>query len=190
MAEVELKETATGLPELPEGLWWRIGEISTKDEYGNTRYGTGGWSSSSGGKLAAIQIMEKRWVTETEEVPIYGDRWWNKHQIVKYDYPTKTELKEVAVFTRLFCGYATHDEKLIPEHASNMGGTGPIGGPMESYHYSYHENADGARALAEMMIEDYHSSVRREKAWQIAEEAKQKAKDELFGDYPPKVLNG
>jgi hypothetical protein len=132
--------------------------------------------------------MENRWVTETEEVPIYGDRWWNKNKVVEYDCKYNKELKEVAVFTRLFCGYATHDEKSIPEHASIKGSSGPIGGPIEQYHYSYHENADGARALAEMMVKEYHASVRREQAWEIALEAKRKAKDELFGDYPPKTL--
>lgn len=186
----ELKDTTTGLPELPEGMWWRIGAISSVDEYGNTRYGTGGWSSSYGGMVSAIQIMENRLVQKTKEIPVYGDRWWNKHKIVDYDYEIKEELKDVAVFTRLFCGYATPDEESIPEHASNMGSSGKIGGPIEQYHYSYHENADGARALAEMMIKEYHVSALREKAWRIAEEAKKKAKDELFGDYPPKTLEG
>lgn len=186
MTEV-LEETITGLPELPEGQWWRIGEISSVDEWGQTRYGTGGWASSSGGKMSAIQIMEKRWVTKSVKIPVYGDRWWNKNKVMEHEVKTKTELKEVSVFTRLFCGYATEDESKIPEHAYRNGGTSG-GGQPEKHHYSYHENADGARALAEMMVKEYHIQVRRERACRIAEEAKTKAKNELFGDYPPKTL--
>jgi hypothetical protein len=179
----------TGLPELPEGQWWRIGEIDSEYEDGTRRYGTGGWaSSSSPGKLSAVQIMERRHVAVIEETPIYGTHWWNKGSVVGYDERPVTQLKEVAILTRLFTGYRTTRREDIPEHAVSAGSGGPSGGPPDYYHYSYHENADGARASAEMMIEEYEEIVKQERAWRIAEEAKKRAKAELFGDYPPKTL--
>lgn len=188
----ELTETMTtaetGLPELPEGQWWRIGEIDDKYEGGGTRYGTGGWASSSRGKMSAVQIMKKQGETRVEETPIYGDRWWNKNSVVGYDKKTVHEIKEVAVFTRLFTGYLAHSQADIPEHTVECGSQGPIGGPPDSFHYSYHENADGARAIAAMMVKEYHASEKRKRERRIAEEAKRRAKDELFGDYPPKTL--
>lgn len=189
MTEV-LEKTTTGLPELPEGAFWRIGEIPAKDRWGQTVYGTGGWASSVGGKMSAVQIMEVRRVRKHTEVPVYGDRWWNKHTVVRHEPKTWHEDEEVSVLTRLFTGYAARTLDDIPEHAVECGSSGPIGGPPTTYNYEYHVNADGARAIAEDMVKEYHRQVRQERAWRIAEEAKKRAKDELFGDYPPKTLEG
>lgn len=187
MTEV-LQETTTGLPELPEGLFWRIGDISSKYGDGRTRYGTGGWSSSVDGKCAAVQIMEMRDVRKSEKIAVYGNRWWNKNTIVDYNVEYHTEREAVSTMTRLFTGYSTYDIDSIPEHAVECGSM--TSGGSKEWHYEYHINADGARAIAESMLEDYRRQVIREKAWEIAERAKREANETLFGDYPPKVLGG
>ena len=187
MTEV-VEKTETGLPELPEGLFWRIGEIPTTYKDGSTRYGTGGWASTSGGTYPAVQIMEVRDVRKTKKVPVYGTRWWNKLCVVDHTEEIWYEREAVAVATRLFTGYATNHAENVPEHAMECGGSGPINGPLTTIHYAYHVNADGARAIAADMIEGYHRSVQHAESWRIAEEAKRTAREKIYGDYPPKTL--
>lgn len=167
----------TGLPEVPEGYFWRVGEIDQK-------YGTGGWSS--GGRMKpGVSLMTTGYVTKYENIPIYGTRWWNKHIQVATEVREWPELAEVTVTQRLFTGWAAAPGR-VPEIGIECGGMGTIHGPLTTIHYEIPVTPEGIKWIAEGIWKDFQAN---EKWRKQIEDEKRYVKENLYGDYPPKNLN-
>lgn len=171
---VEL-DPATGLPELPEGYFWRVGEIDQK-------YGTGGWSS--GGRMKpGVSLMKMGYVNKTEATPIFGTRWWNKHTQVDAKVREWSELEAVTVIQRLFTGYAA-----APGEVPDIGiecGSMSMGGTMTAVHYEIPITPEGIKWIAKSIWKDFQVS---EKWRKQVEDEKRYVKENLYGDYHPKKL--
>ena len=166
----------TGLPEVPEGYFWRVGEIDEK-------YGTGNWSS--GGRLKpGVSLMKTGYVTKRKEIPIYGTRWWNKRTQVDTEFKQWSELDTVTVIQRLFTGWAAAPGE-VPEIGIECGGMGSINGPLTTIHYEVPITPEGIKWIAEGILADFQAA---EKWRKQVEDEKRYVKENLYGDYPPKKL--
>lgn len=176
MGQTVEPDTGTGLPELPEGLFWRVGEIDEK-------YGTGGWSS--GGRMKpGVSLMRMGDVVKREKIPVYGTRWWNKNTVVSTKTREWTVREPVTVIQRLFTGYSCLPGK-VPEIGIEFGGM-MSGDRYTSIHYEIPITPEGIKWIADQIWELYQSQMEYKR--KIAEEQKY-IKENLYGDYPPKKLS-
>lgn len=166
----------TGLPEVPEGYFWRVGEIDEK-------YGTGNWSS--GGRLKpGVSLMKMDYVVKKEATPIFGTRWWNKHTQVDAEVREWSELEPVTMIQRLFTGWAAAPGE-VPDIGIECGGMGSINGPLTTIHYEIPITPEGIKWIAEGIFADFQAA---EKWRKQIEDEKRYVKENLYGDYPPKKL--
>jgi hypothetical protein len=174
-------DPATGLPELPEGLFWRVGDVDRK-------YGSGGWARGSGNSKPGVSIMEWQNVEKSERTPIYGTRWYNKRTVVVYDVRYWQEKEAVAISSDLFTGHTAYTKDDIPSIGVDHGSMTRDGKTVE-WHYEIPVNREGTLWLATKVRKDYRLAVEWHEQWEEAERAKKVMRDEVYGDYPPKSIN-
>ena len=179
---VELKDTdpLTGLPELPEGLFWRVGDF-------NRHYASGGWSSGFGDFLPGLGIMKMKDVKKSKKVPIFGTRWYNKTIVVNHETVTWTEQEAVPVYARLFTGHTAYSKDDIPDIGVECGSMS-MHGKTTQWHYEIPVNHEGTSWLALKMRYEYLEQKEQSDKWEEAERAKKTMRESIYGDYPPKTL--
>lgn len=173
-------DPATGLPELPEGLFWRVGDFARS-------YASGGWSRGSGGLLPGIGIMRWEYVKKAVTTPIYGTRWYNKKTVVEYDIDYTTEKEAQTVRAALFTGHTAYSKTEIPSIGYETGSMSMHGKTTE-WNYEIPVTREGTLWLAEKLLKAYTASELYWKKYNEGEEAKKKMRDEIYGDYPPKTI--
>lgn len=175
--EYDLK---SGLPDLPEGMFWRVGEKDTNP----------GWYDKIPHMKPAVFIMEEgKLETKTSEVPIYGTQWWNKHAVVETRIETYEEMSEPKVlFSQTFSQIQTNNKDNIPEFARISSWSSDAKGVEYDWRYDVAFGEEGISYIAGILYRrllDWKRSVKADEAFK---KAQAKAKEELYGDYPPKSL--
>lgn len=170
----------TGLPELPEGLFWRVGDFDRK-------WASGGWSGGPVGDVPGIGIMKMKDVVKSKEIPIYGTRWYNKAIVVAHETETWTEQEAVPFYVSLYTGHTAYNKNDIPDIGAECGSMSHQGKTTQ-WHYEIPVNREGTLWLAKDLYEVYVDSEKRHAAWTAAENAKKTMRESIYGDYPPKTL--
>jgi hypothetical protein len=174
-------DAETGLPELPEGMFWRVGDRDVQIY----------WHKSDKPRMRpVVQLMKTEGVIhKTRMVPVYGKQWWNKNQQVDEYEEHYSELGgPVEVMYHEFKGN-TIQQGWIPHFATSYVRM-RIDGVPEEWAYEIPINKQGIAFLATalwLMFTDQQESLRKEEE---IERAKLEAKETFFGDYPPKSLIG
>ncbi|UDL16650.1 hypothetical protein SEA_ATUIN_257 [Arthrobacter phage Atuin] len=179
VTEIEY-DTETGLPVLPEGYFWRIGEVDTNPRW----YG----DKTPYMEPAVLIMKEAGMVTKTRKVPVYGKQWWNKHQVVDELTETYEEMDgPTQKFSMTFSGLETRDKSTIPDFAKDRGASN-TNGVEHTWHFDVPVGKEGAAYLAGRLYRtflEWEEHKRRKEAFQKALAA---TKEEIYGDYPPKSL--
>jgi len=200
---IEVKiDPETGLPVLPEDMFWRVGEIEelSYDRYYHPK-------EPRRDMVPAVQLIQTgRQVERIRKVPVYGEHWWNRNSIVSERKETYFDIEDVPVESAKFKGRQNY-KKYLPDIAVNVslnyGYTYSVSYPEgkdvpeenKIYDYDIPMNEEGIAFLADVVWRDYMSdsydAAIREDQWRDASilKAQEKANQErLFGDYPPKKL--
>lgn len=178
MTAVEFEiDTTSGLPVLPEGYFWRIGDVEVS------------WGGYSTIKRPGVSIMKgAEMVTKTRKVPVYGSQWWNKNQVV--DEFTETYVEMDGPTERLaitFSDLTTTDKTTIPNFARDRGSSSVDGKPYQ-WHYDVPVGKEGAAYLAGRLYKIFLEDEERRKRNEAFKKALAATKEEIYGDYPPKTL--
>lgn len=191
----------TGLPVLPEDMFWRVGEVEEQvwdDYYTYSRHG-GTYRERHYVKHPAVMLMQTGVETKrTREVPdTYGRHWWNKHSVLSYKKEEYTTTEEVLRGQSKFKDRTAY-ENYIPEIAVNKRKNRHDWDDSDSkpvYAFDIPITDEGVAFLAEGVWRRYMDYV-----WDqaVAEDKAREAeklliieaenRDRLFGDYPPKTL--
>lgn len=171
----------TGLPELPEGYFWRIGEKDINS----------GWYDNKPCMRSAVFIMrEAQYEQKVTYTNVYGTFWYNKNIIVEKIPHTYMELGEPKeVFSQTYDDIRLSNKKELPEFGQIVGRSINSNGKEYAWTYSVPIGTIGTIYIANLLkaqfdeYEDYR--VRQE----IFNKELDKTKEELYGDYPPKTLN-
>lgn len=186
----------TGLPVLPDNMLWRVCEAERYSSYGYyDRHGR-----PKLGKVTEVQLVRTGvTVTKIREVPVHGDRWWNRKKVVGQLSEPYEVIDEVVEFHEGFKN-RTNRKKWIPEIAVNLSRDYTYEyddreGDEQEFRFDIPVTEDGVAWLAEYVWRAY---MRR--MWDSAHtenEARENAvlrakedavRDRLLGDYPPKKL--
>lgn len=99
-------ETLAALPELPEGFFWKIGEVDTNP----------GWYDNIPCMAPAVLIMQEGVLErKSRKVPVYGDSWWNKLTVVAYEIEYWDEMGEpTALFVQKFSQISVSSRDAVP----------------------------------------------------------------------------
>lgn len=154
-------DPTTGLPELPEGYFWRIAEI--KSDYTTTIY-------------YRAQIM----YTITRATTPERKHWWS------FQKPSP----EVVVTEHVRAYGTVQDAVKVAKRAENKAAWEAEHGTNEDYGF-YHSGGYIATEASLLTKGDVLTAAKLAlDKWEAAKDAKLKkaASDALLGDYPPKVL--
>jgi len=169
--------TQTGLPDLPEGYFWRVGDTDINP----------GWYDNKPVMRPAVFIMaEATMETKTRQAPVYGENWWDKGKVVGFvpeTYEVQGEPEEV--FVQTFSSITTHDKNDIPK-IGRITGTSSRNDVEYEWDYSVPVGRQGVAYLAALLkqrFDAWQDSLARAEAYKKAEAEN---KEELYGDYPPK----
>lgn len=190
--EVEKKleiiiDDSTGLPLLPDGMFWRVAEYE-KRHYPRYSYRDYTTRMHTGVQLISTDAIEK-----TREIPVFGTRWYSKNIVVGYRTETYHELVKTIVSKEDFDEHGLlHDDDKAPAIAVN------IRVASDSYYDRFYDipiSDAGVAYLAAKIYEQFYKDSRNE-AYnhnaKIDEEARKKLeeieKGRLLGDYPPNTL--
>ena len=173
----------TGLPELPDDMFWRVGPHTRKyyDKYGYPREST----------RDSIILLKRVEEPKKREVRVYGTKWYNNGTPIGYETETYFESSETVVgFERFGVRHAFFNES-IPEMAESVVRfTNYV--PDDSVRYELPISAESISFLAKEIFSKYlRDSQREAERIRVAEEKRLRdelAKDKFFGDYPPKRL--
>lgn len=156
------------LPELPEGMFWRVGP---KAKDGSGEYG--------------VSLMGKaREVTRYKNEDILGTGFFNKGKIVGRKQTPYTVMEETVLRFRSFDSFIASSKEKIPEFGIYYGSGGPIDGPPNKYYYKVPVNPQGIQYVARLIWEGY---LNEQKWWEAERQTDEEARS-YFGDYPPKTL--
>lgn len=190
--EVEKKleiiiDDSTGLPLLPEGMFWRVAEYE-KRHYSRYSYSTYTTRMHTGVQLISTDAIDK-----TREIPVFGTRWYNKNIVVENRTETYHELVETVIAEEDFDEHGLlYDDSEAPAIAVN------IREASDSYYDRFYDipiSDAGVAYLAAKIYEKFYKDSRNE-AYnhnaKIDEAARKKLEDiekgRLLGDYPPNTL--
>lgn len=153
------------LPEVPEGFFWRVGEVTTY--YGPALAET---------KVPAVLLMERVYTHSKPDKDTFNRAVEGK--------PGNWVVERC----RLNFGTAFYapKEKDIPSFAVRS----EYKDYAKAYYYSVGMDAEGIRHLAESVLKTYHEIQEEDRKYEEEERKKQEAKDRFYGDYPPKTLEG
>lgn len=179
--EVEAK-VETGLPELPEGYFWRVGEVDTNP----------GWYDKKPTMSPAVMIMKQAGMeTKTREIPIYGANWWQKNTVVDTITETYQEMgEETCEFSQTFSGIEVQDYTDVPEFGQISSWATDSAGREYDRKYNVAVGPLGVGHVAGILykrMQAYEVARKSRAAFKAAESA---MKEDLYGDYPPKKLVG
>jgi hypothetical protein len=174
--------TVTGLPELPEGMFWRVGEKDTNP----------GWYDNVPYMAPAVFIMqEAQMETKTREVPVYGTRWYNKNTVVEHLTEEYEELGEPTVlFSQTFSNIDLHRKEDLPELGRISSWSSNAQGEEFDWKYNLPVGPEGVAMIAGMLYKRLLAHQESAKASEKFRAAQSKIKEDLYGDYPPKSLVG
>jgi hypothetical protein len=180
--EVGEVKTVTGLPELPEGYFWRVGEKDTNP----------GWYDKKPRMESAVFIMRKAVMeTKTREIPVYGTNWWQKNTVVDTITETYTEMGEpTEAFSQTFSGIHLARKEDLPEIGRISSWTSDAKGVEYDWRYDVPVGPKGVALLAGMLYKRMLAHQESTEAYRKFKAAQSKVKEELYGDYPPKSLVG
>lgn len=180
--EVEEVKTVTGLPELPEGYFWRVGEKDTNP----------GWYDKIECMVPAVFIMrEAQTETKTREIPVYGTRWYNKGVVVEHIPEEYEEMGEPTVaFSQTFSNIHLSRKEDLPELGRISSWVTDRQGVESDWQYDLPVGPDGVALLAGMLYKRMLAHQESARAYEKFKAAQSKIKEELYGDYPPKSLVG
>ena len=191
----------TGLPILPEDMFWRVGEVEEKI------YDRWYRNEPRRVQVPAVQLIQTgREVDRTRMVPIYGGHWWNRNSIVSERQEMYTEIVDQRVVYAKFKGRQNY-KKYMPDIAVNVslnyGHTYSVSYPEgrdvpeenKIFDYDIPMNEEGIAFLADVAwrgyMADMHNDAIREDQYrdaQILADQEKANQERLFGDYPPKTL--
>lgn len=152
------------LPELPEGFFWRVGEVTTYVGYTLREV-----------KVPAVILMERVTKFNKPEVSFgvivdgsHG-KWDVERQHIKFSSPfyapTKEDIPDFAVSSK-YVDYA------------------------KAYYYYVGLDPEGIRHKAEAVLKLYNNTQEEKRKYEEEKRKEQEAKDRFYGDYPPKTLEG
>jgi hypothetical protein len=174
----------TGLPVLPEGLFWRVGERDFQHYWRRVDR----INKKPIMKPAVMIMKESGVVTRERKVPIYGKQWWNKHQVVEEKIEYHQEMGgPVEVMYQEFDDLTTQNKDDIPEFAESYATLSRDGVDYEWY-YNVPMSREGIAFLAGSLLKLYREQEKVINARQEIERARLEAKEKFYGDYPPKTL--
>ena len=179
MTEVKI-DPETGLPHLPEGLFWRVG---VRDEVRHPPY----WDF--GGKPYTVQVdsvmlmKSNTQVAKTRKVPVYGDRWYNRDLVVGKKTEKYTEIGDAVLGYENFSGRYTYSEDAVPELGVSTGWADSDGG-VPRYYYKFPVTVETVAYLANLVFTAYLEDLEKATAEILSREERKR----LMGDYPPKRL--
>lgn len=190
--EVEKKleiiiDDSTGLPLLPDGMFWRVAE------YEKRHYPRYSYRNYTTRMHTGVQLIQTEEIEKTREIPVFGTRWYNKNIVVEHKPETYHELVETVVASEYFDEHGLlYDDDKVPAIAVNVRES------SESFYdrlYDIPISDAGVAYLAAKIYEKFYEDSRNE-AYdhnaKIDEEVRKKLEDidkaRLLGDYPPKTL--
>jgi hypothetical protein len=174
-------DAETGMPVLPEGYFWRVGDKDVAHYW---------YKTDKPNMKPVVQLMKTEGVVhKTREVPVYGKQWWNKNQQVDSVTEYYTEIGgPVEVMFHQFEG-ETRRKEWIPDFASSRVHMLRDDEPVEWW-YEIPINQQGIAFLATALWGMFTNQQEHLRAEEAIERAKLEAKEKFYGDYPPKSLNG
>lgn len=170
----------TGLPAIPEGMFWRVG---VRDEVRHPPY----WDFD--GKPYTVQVdsvmlmKSNAEITKTRKVPVCGDRWYNRNIVVGKKTEKYTEIGDAILGYENFAGRYVYSEDGVPELGKTTGWVESDGG-VPRYYYNLPVTVDSVAYLAKLVFEDYLEDLEKASAEILSREERER----LMGDYPPKRL--
>lgn len=168
-------DTATGLPEVPEGYFWRVGKFETS-EYG---YSGKKYTTTREGVVLIKQTVK---VTHTER-PVYGEKWYNAWKKVAVVIDKTTDVTEsVHLYERFDETHVLFPGDELPEYARN---------PWTEI-TQVNENEERKTTKFRIAVTEAGVSFLAGRIFErfSAYEEDRINRERLFGDYPPKVLTG
>lgn len=175
-------DSETGLPELPEGYFWRVGEKDTNP----------GWYDKIPHMVPAVFIMrEAQMITKSRDIPVYGENWWNKGTVVDTIPEEYEEMGEpTEAFSQTFGNIKLSRKEDLPEIGRIVSWCTDDKGVEYDWQYEIPVGPEGVACLAGMLYERMLAHQESKKAYEKFKAAQSKIKEELYGDYPPKTLVG
>lgn len=173
----------TGLPELPDDMFWRIGPHTRKyhDRYGYPREST----------RDSIILLKRIEEAKKREVRLYGDKWYNSGTPVGYGTETYFESSETVIAFERFGSRRSYFGEEIPEMAESVVRFTNFM-PDDSARYELPISFESISYLAKKIWRNYLRETEREaEKVRLAEEKRLRdelAKEKFFGDYPPKKI--
>lgn len=168
MTEV-LKDATTGLPELPEGYFWRVGKVTTEQMRWDGRQITQ--------TIEGVGLIRKTTKTTKTEHPVYGENWYNAWKKVGTRFEETVEVTEKTVDYETFdTTYQLSEKDEVPAYARNV---------------RDHTYSDELICREhEITIDEAGISFLADKIFTYwsERETERLNKARLFGDYPPKTL--
>jgi hypothetical protein len=171
-------DTATGLPVVPEGFFWRVGNAADYDDYGGKKTYPG---------VALMQKQEPK--LETFETPIHGVNWLGISKIVGYDKEERlVDQEPKQVYFEKFSPRFAFKEENIPSFAVNQR-------PYKAYNedswfYDLPLSEEGISYLATYIWNDHIKQMRKKEEYDRRMAERRTLEEKFFGDYPPKTLVG
>lgn len=176
--EVEVKiDAATGLPELPEGMFWRVGEREARSE----RYKGYSYSIGYG---QGVFLMSRKHTKKTVKVPVMGTKWWNRWMVMNETEEFETVVTATEVRFKTFNGLCVRSKEDIPPLSVE------VREEKTYFSYSVPLTAEGIAHVAGMIWEQYLQEQKEEEKEALAKAEANEAKVKFYGDYPPKTLIG
>jgi hypothetical protein len=171
-------DTETGLPALPEGYWWRVGDVSAYARYGGST------------KRPGVAMMTKTKQAKRYSEQVLGTKWWNKGKVLGIKDVTREELLDYEKFSESFSERSVPEKEAdqIPEFALNRVEYVEWSEDHLRISYDLPLNEKSVEFLADQIMQNFlrveESNRQREEECRIAVATRER----LYGDYPPKKL--
>ena len=191
-------DPSTGLPVVPEDMFWRVADVSRREYKG--------WGSRYYEDITEpnVQLVRTEQIAHTRKVPdTHGKNWWNRNVVVSMKDQTYHVPEQVVLAQRSIMGFAAEGRKNVPENAVNLR-------KDDYYHWSTPEegeedtntwlydlplNEDTIELLSAQVwrsyLEKQHENAIEEdklRDRRLEKEKNERAKERLYGYYPPKTL--
>lgn len=155
------EKVGTGLPVLPEGYFWRVGDMGD------------GWASGDGVLLmkSTVEVSEVRAKTY----------WWKAPEM-----KTMTTNYSTRIASRDFYAFADTEEE-VPEDAVDE--PYPVHtGDNFVWRYQLPLTPENIAKVAREIYDEFMKNREREERVRAEAEKQAKLREAYYGDYPPKVL--
>lgn len=175
-----LEKTTTGLPDLPEGYFWRVGKL-TLVEFN--------WSRGKDvvNVVEGVGIIKQKKTIKKTQHPVYGEKWYNSWKKVGSRWEESTLIDEKTVAHEEFDTiFSRNLFESLPVYARDAYENHTGAEPESNYRITYDEA--GISFLAGRVYDEWivHETATREYHEERKRNEANKAR--LYGDYPPKTL--